>query len=101
MFIVKIVNMKKGYFYNKSDKKYMSLESIEKELPEIFLTNSMKKYKYPKVEYLSLIGITCCAGSIYVDRTLVDRIIADDELYDKCIEFLCDKYHFYSIDSDD
>lgn len=93
--------MKKGYFYNENDNKYMCLEDIEEQLPDIFLKDSMKKYKYPKVEYLSLIGITCCAGSIYVDRLLVDRIIADDELYDKCIEFLCDKYHFYSIDSDD
>ena len=60
----------------------------------------MKHHKNPKVEYLSLIGITCCAGYIHVDRLLIDIIIDDDLLYDKCIEFLCEKYNFYSFTID-
>lgn len=93
--------MKKGYFYDKNNKKYVSEQEIEKQLPDIFLTDAMKYHENPKVEYLSLIGITCCAGSMYVDRVLIDRIIDNDLLYDKCIEFLCEKYDFYSFTIDD
>lgn len=93
--------MKQGVFYNATEKKYMQLEDIEQELPEIFLTDYMKQYKYPKVEYLTLIGITCCADSVYVSKMLVDRIIENDELYYKCIEFLCDRYHFYTLEVKD
>ena len=92
--------MKKGYFYDRNNNKYVSEQEIEKLLPDIFLTYAMKKYQNPKVEYLSLIGITCCADSIYIDRMLIDRIIDDDLLYDKCIEFLCEKYDFYSFTID-
>ena len=93
--------MKKGYFYDKNNKKYVSEQEIEKQLPDIFLTDAMKDYQNPKVEYLSLIGITCCAGYMHVDRMLIDRIINDDLLYDKCIEFLCEKYNFYSFTIND
>ena len=93
--------MKQGVFYNANENKYMLSEDIENQLPEIFLTDSMKKYKYPKVEYLTLLGITCCGGSTCIDKILIDRIIENDELYHKCIEFLCDKYNFYSLEVDD
>ena len=93
--------MKKGYFYDKNNNKYVSEQEIEKQLPDIFLTDAMKDYENPKVEYLSLIGITCCAGYMHVDRMLIDRIINDDLLYDKCIEFLCEKYNFYSFTIND
>lgn len=92
--------MKKGYFYDKTNNIYISEQEIEKQLPDIFLTDAMKHHKNPKVEYLSLIGITCCAGYIHVDRLLIDIIIDDDLLYDKCIEFLCEKYNFYSFTID-
>jgi len=89
--------MKKGYyFYDKNNNKYVSDEEIEKQLPDIFLTYYMKDHVNPKVEYLSLIGITCCAGYMHVDKLLIDKIIDNDLLYHKCIEFLCEKYDFYS-----
>ncbi len=93
--------MKKGYFYDKNNKKYVSEQEIEKQLPDIFLTDAMKDYQNPKVEYLSLIGITCCAGCMHVDRILLDRIIGDDLLYSKSVEFLCEKYNFHSFTIDD
>jgi hypothetical protein len=93
--------MKKGYFYDKNNNIYVSEQEIEKQLPDIFLTDAMKDHENPKVEYLSLIGITCCAGHMHVDRMLIDRIIDDDLLYDKCIEFLCEKYNFYSYTIND
>jgi hypothetical protein len=89
--------MKKGYFYDKNNKKYLSDEEIEKQLPDIFLTHYMKDYKNPKLEYLSLIGITCCVGSSHIDKILLDRIIEDDLLYNKSLEFLCEKYNFYCV----
>ena len=98
--IVKII-MKKGYFYDKNNKIYISDEVIEKQLPDIFLTDAMKDHVNPKLEYLSLIGIACCAGSTHIDRILLDRIIEDDLLYSKSVEFLCEKYNFYSFTIDD
>lgn len=92
--------MKVGYFYDKETNKYISNESIESQLPDIFLTNSMKNNKFPKTDYLTLLGKTCCVESIYIDRLLLDRIIENDLLYHKSIEFLCEKYNFYCFTID-
>ena len=86
--------MRVGYFHDKETNKIISNSSIEKELPEIFRVDSMKEYKYPKSEYLSLLGIICSAGSCYVDRILLDQILYESELYEYAVEFLCNRYKF-------
>ena len=87
---------RKGHFYKKNTFDMVNPEVIEKELPEIFRMDSMKLYKYPKYEYISLLGVICCAGSSCVDRILLDIILSDNELRKDSIEFLCNRYTFYS-----
>ena len=47
--------MKRGCFCKKNTFEIINPEDIEKELPESFLVDSMKKYKYPKYEYICLL----------------------------------------------
>lgn len=84
----------RGEFYDKKTLNLVSPEEIEKELPETFRVYSMKEYKYPKYEYLSLLGIICCAGSCHIDRIILDTILHENELYNDTIEFLCNRYTF-------
>tara|TARA_B100000085_G_scaffold97805_2_gene88857 strand:+ start:22977 stop:23246 length:270 start_codon:yes stop_codon:yes gene_type:complete len=88
--------MRKGCFYKKNTLYLIDPKNIEEELPEIFRVDSMKEYRYPKYEYLSLLGIICCAGSCCIDRILLDTILHDNELYNDSVEFLCNRYTFYS-----
>ena len=88
--------MRKGSFYKKNTLDLVDPKDIEKELPEIFRVDSMIKYKYPKYEYLSLLGVICCAGSCCIDRMLLDTILQDNEVYNDSVEFLCNRYTFYS-----
>ena len=88
--------MSKGSFYRKNTLDLVDPKDIEKELPEIFRVDSMKEHIYPKYEYLSLLGIICCADSCYIDRILLDIILHDNELYNDTVEFLCNRYTFYS-----
>ena len=87
--------MRKGYFYNKNTLELIKPEDLEKELPEKFRFDSMIGNKYPKYEYISLLGIICCAGCSCIDRTLLDIILKDNILYDDSVEFLCNRYRFY------
>ena len=89
-----------GCFHDRQKGEFINFEHIEKELPEIFRVDSMKGYKYPKSEYLSLLGITCCAGSCCVDRILLDTILYESELYEYAVEFLCTRYNFYTYEID-
>ena len=77
--------MRIGCFYKKDTFELIDPEEIEKELPEIFRVDSMKKYKYPKYEYISLLGIICCAGSCYVDKILLDTILYENGLFHNVI----------------
>ena len=86
--------MKRGCFCKKNTFEIINPEDIEKELPESFLVDSMKKYKYPKYEYICLLGLTCCGDSSYIDRILIDIILYDSILYHDTIEFLCNRYSF-------
>ena len=81
-------------FYDKNTNERIPRSQIESELPEIFMHDSMKEYQHPKTEYLSVLGVAACGGSIYIDLYLLERIIGDTDLYEPALEYLCTKYNF-------
>jgi hypothetical protein len=87
--------MGRGKFYNKNTLEIVKPEYMEIELPEKFRMDSMKHHEYPKYEYISLLGVICCAGCSYVDKRVLDTVLFDNELHNDSIEFLCNRYIFY------
>ena len=87
--------MSKGYFYNKETLELVNEITLEKELPNEFLFEAMKHNIYPKVSYITLLGKIACAESSYVDRKILNRILDGSGLYERAIEFLCERYIFH------
>ena len=87
--------MSKGYFYKKDTFEVINEITLENELPDVFLFDAMKHNIYPKVSYISLLGKIACAESSYVDRKILDKILDGSGLYERAIEFLCERYIFY------
>lgn len=86
--------MTTGYFYNKETLEVINEITLEKELPDEFLFEAMKHNIYPKVSYITLLGKIACADSSYVDRKILNSILDGNGLYERAIEFLCERYIF-------
>ena len=86
--------MSVGLFYKKGTCCVVEDKVLENELPDVFLMDSMKIHPLPKLSYITVLGKIACGESSYVDRDILNIILADDYMYRNAIEFLCDRYTF-------